>query len=206
MMMVLPVPPTIISARQDWTGTCHCEIFCLCSKRRWSLLQLPEDDFDFELVSPSERRHLELQEIVIPGKKRGLPYAAEQQVIRPQRFAATILSGIRTKASKYPSNLSKPVDLFIYNTHWRFLPNKVVLQFVSHDLEKITHLFSRVFFFILSLFRQRATSSKGLNQKTSGPIGMLTLIQAAASYQDGAKVGVRFNLSPGAVQKFLHDP
>src|SRR6516164_8190643 len=47
----------------------------------WRLRQLAEDDFDFEIESESQKRYLELQEIIIPPKKRGPPYAPGEQVI-----------------------------------------------------------------------------------------------------------------------------
>jgi hypothetical protein len=93
----------------------------------WSVTPLKEDDFDFELKNAGEERYLELQEIVIPGKKRGPPYAKGEQVIQPGKFAKTILSAITSKAIKYSSTLSRPLDLLVYATHWRFVPNRSVL-------------------------------------------------------------------------------
>src|SRR5665213_107303 len=113
----------------------------------WNLNPLKEDDFDFEIKNANNERYLELQEIVIPGKKRGPPYATGEQVIQPGKFAKTILSAIASKAIKYPNTLSRPLDLLIYTTHWRFVPNKSVLQLVSDGIHKSSYPFSRIYFF-----------------------------------------------------------
>jgi hypothetical protein len=51
----------------------------------WKLVRLDEDNFDFQLETGDEKRYLELPEIVIPGKKRGLPYASGEQAIHSIR-------------------------------------------------------------------------------------------------------------------------
>ena len=111
----------------------------------WSVDQLREYDLDFLLRSKTEQRYLELQEIIIPPPKRGLPYASREQVIKSGKFADTIMSNIRKKAFKYPKALGRVLDLMIYNTHWRFLPNRIVLQLVAFALASIEHPFSRVY-------------------------------------------------------------
>src|SRR5262245_50291371 len=50
---------------------------------KWELRPLDEDDFDFEISRGADKRYVELQEIVISGKKRGPPYATGEQVIEP---------------------------------------------------------------------------------------------------------------------------
>jgi hypothetical protein len=62
----------------------------------WKLVQLNEDIFDFQLETGDEKRYLELQEIVIPGKKRGPPYAPDEQVIHSPKSRSKKL-GFRSK-------------------------------------------------------------------------------------------------------------
>jgi hypothetical protein len=72
---------------------------------QWTLQQLDENDFDFELRCADEKRYLELQELVIPPKKRGPPYADREQVIHPGKFAKSMISKIAGKAISYPKTL-----------------------------------------------------------------------------------------------------
>jgi hypothetical protein len=181
----------------------------------WNVRQLTEDNFDFESFCSAERRYLELQEIVIPGKKRGSPYAQGEQVIRSEKFADTVLSEICKKAVKYPSNLSQPLDLLVYNTHWRFLPNKTVLQLVAYDLGATTHPFSKVYFFtrlnptegrIVSLFPS-GDLIQGFDPRAARGNRYINFDPGSGvPFKDGEKIGVRLNLSSDAVQKFLRDP
>jgi hypothetical protein len=114
---------------------------------RATLVQLDEDDFDFKVIDNTEERYLELQEIVIPGKKRGSPYASGEQVIDGKKFAKTILSAIESKALKYPKGAKVSLDLLVYVTHWRFRPNDSVLKFVALELSNRNWPFARVHFF-----------------------------------------------------------
>jgi hypothetical protein len=181
----------------------------------WNVCPLTEDNFDFELVCAAERRYLELQEIVIPGKKRGSPYARGEQVIRSEKLADTILSEIRKKAVKYPSNLSQPLDLLVYGTHWRFLPNKTVLQLVAYGLGATTHPFSKGHFFtrlnptegrIVSLFPSSDLIQRFDPRTARGNRYINFDPGSGVPFRDGDKIGVRLNLSPDAVQKFLREP
>src|SRR6266849_9640699 len=61
----------------------------------WTVQQLGENDFDFLLNSTTESRYLELQEVVIPSPKKGVPYASRDQVVRSKKFSETIISEIR---------------------------------------------------------------------------------------------------------------
>ncbi|MBN9091646.1 MAG: hypothetical protein J0J01_32395 [Reyranella sp.] len=91
--------------------------------RKWVLERLPEADFDFAFHEEGDSRYLELQEIIIPSKKRGSPYTNREQVIRSVKFSDTILSGVQSKAAKYARDVGKPLELLLYVTHWRFLTN-----------------------------------------------------------------------------------
>ncbi len=114
----------------------------------WSVKQLAEDDFDFIMSDRTkEERYLELQEIVIPPKKRGSPYVERDQVIISRRFANTILSEIDKKISKYPKAVNQAFDLLIYNTHWRFQTNQVVLKLLAYSLKSKRHPFSCVYLY-----------------------------------------------------------
>lgn len=104
-------------------------------KTHWQLVPLKENDFDLEIRAPKEERYLELQEIVIPGKKRGSPYASGEKTINAGKFAKTIIDKIASKAIRYSRSATKPLDLLVYITHWRFLPNQAVLQLVAHELD-----------------------------------------------------------------------
>lgn len=68
----------------------------------WTIELLRENDFDCLMKREGEERYLELQEIVIPDKKRGSPYVDREQVIHSAKFAETILGGTRKKIAKYP--------------------------------------------------------------------------------------------------------
>ena len=193
------------------TATAFIDALNAEEKSNLKLSQLEEDDFDFEIQSGDEKRYLELQEIIIPGKKRGSPYAPGEQVIDEQKFAKTILGAIRSKALKYPKGLQQPLDLLIYHTHWRFRPNEAVLKLVAHGLKGQSLPFARVYYFnrlgaekgegkatrlfpdavILSGFRPDAPTSKYANFDPAG----------AQPFNEEGNVGVRFNLSPDAVKK-----
>jgi hypothetical protein len=176
----------------------------------WKVTSLAEDNFDFEMQSGDEKRYLELQEIVIPGKKRGPPYAAGEQAIEPAKFAKTIISNINGKALRYPKNLSQPLDLLVYVTHWRFLPNKAVLQLVAHELDKGAHPFSRVYFFtrhdgssgdVVTLFPNKEFI-KGVIPAQLAQNHYVNFDPASGiAIKEGDKVGVRFNLSPATTKK-----
>ena len=75
-------------------------------KSDWKVAPLKENDFDFEIQNSDEKRYLELQEIVIPGKKRGSPYLAGEQVIDSAKFAKTITEKIASKAIRSIPRLS----------------------------------------------------------------------------------------------------
>src|SRR5579863_8137077 len=105
----------------------------------WKLTQLEENDFDFQIEQPREKRYLELQEIIIPGKKHGSPYVTGEQVIQPSKFAKTIIAAIVSKSVRYPTTGTQPLDLLNYVTHWRFRPNDTVIKLVVHGLTSITH-------------------------------------------------------------------
>jgi hypothetical protein len=175
----------------------------------WSLTPLKEDDFDFELNKAGGGRYLELQEVVIPGKKRGPPYAKGEQVIQPGKFAKTILSAITSKAIKYPSTLSRPLDLLIYTTHWRFVPNRSVLQLVSDGLHKSSHPFANVYFFnrlnetesqTVNLFPSKDLL-EGFDRKEAESRAFVNFDPGSGeAFRDGDKVGVRFALSPQVVK------
>jgi hypothetical protein len=180
-------------------------------KPPFGLSRLEEDDFDFELQSDDAKRYLELQENLLPGKKRGPPYTAGEQVIDEQKFAKTMLSAIQSKAWKYPRGLRQPLDLLMYHTHWRFRPNDAVLKLVAHGLKDQNLPFARVYYFqrlgteeggdivtklfpdasILNGFRLGDPTSKYANFDPA----------AARLFNEGGKVGVKFNLSADAVKK-----
>ena len=67
----------------------------------WSIEPLTENDFDCLMKREGEERYLELQEIVIPGRKRGSPYVDREQVVYSAKFAETILTETRKKIAKY---------------------------------------------------------------------------------------------------------
>jgi hypothetical protein len=76
----------------------------------WRVTALDENNFDFEMQSGDEKRYLELQETIIPGKKRGPPYAPGEQVIEPAKFARTIIGNIKSKALRYSKTQTQPLD------------------------------------------------------------------------------------------------
>jgi hypothetical protein len=177
---------------------------------KWVLTALTEDDFDFEMSRGDDKRYLELQEIVIPQKKAGPPYAEGEQAIEPAEFAETIVSGINSKAAKYPQALAQPLDLIVYTTHWRFVPNPSVLQLVCDSLHKSSHPFSNIYFFN----RLNENESQRVNLFPSKELLMgfdREEAEAAAyvnfdpgsgeAFKDGDKVGVRFALSPMVTKK-----
>jgi hypothetical protein len=114
---------------------------------QWALKQLPEADFDFTIYQGSDERYLELQEIVIPPKKRGSPYADREQVVQSVKFSETILSSVGKKAAKYPRNAGKPLELLLYVTHWRFLTIATVHKLLAFWFLHHQHPFSRVHVF-----------------------------------------------------------
>ena len=63
----------------------------------YQLTQLPQDDFDFKFERNGNVSHLELMEMTFPGKKRGTPYADNEQKIQSEKFSNTIIEGIRRK-------------------------------------------------------------------------------------------------------------
>jgi len=178
----------------------------------WSVAPLKEDDFDFELKNAEEERYLELQEIVIPGKKRGPPYAKGEQVIQVGKFAKTILSAITSKAVRYPSALLRPLDLLVYVTHWRFVPNVSVLQLVSDGIHESSHPFKKIYFLVrldeteahmVNLFPSRDLLV-GLDRKKAESRSFVNVDPGSGeAFRDGDKVGVQFALSPQVAMTFL---
>jgi hypothetical protein len=61
------------------------------------------------------------------------------------------MSEIGKKASRYPQSLEQPLDLLIYTTHWRFLPNQTVLRFLAYNLKNInsSYPFAHVWHFAI---------------------------------------------------------
>jgi hypothetical protein len=182
----------------------------IANSSTWELSPLTENDFDFEIISPGEKRYLELQEIVIPPKKRGSPYEDREQVIRSQRFAETILSEINKKRVKYPPVLDQQLDLLIYVTHWRFLPHGVVIKLVAAGLAGLKHPFSRVYFFQrmsevaghFELIIPYGELLKGFDPRKMKHHEYINFDPASAEpFSDGKQIGVRLNLSPKVVRK-----
>ena len=179
---------------------------------KWELRTLDEDDFDFEISCGEDKRYLELQEIIIPGKKRGPPYAKGEQVIEPAKFARTILSGINSKGIRYSRALAQPLDLLVYTTHWRFLPNPSVLQIVSDGLHRSTHPFNHVYYFNrlnenegqrVDLFPGRELLT-GFNRAEAEGTAYVNFDPGSGeAFRDGDKVGVRFALSPSLTKSLL---
>ena len=178
----------------------------------WQVTRLAENNFDFEMQSGGEKRYLELREIVIPGKKRGPPYAPGEQVIEPAKFAKTINAAVNSKALRYPKTRAQPLDLLIYVTHWRFRPNKAVLQLVAHELDEGAHPFSRVHFLsrhdgssgqVVTLYPNKDLI-KGL---IPGQLAQKRYVNfdpgSGVPIRDGDEVGTRFNLSPATTKKFM---
>jgi hypothetical protein len=176
----------------------------------WKLVQLNEDIFDFQLETGDEKRYLELQEIVIPGKKRGPPYAPEEQVIHSPKFAKTFLAEITSKAIRYSAALSQPLHLLVYTTHWRFLPNEVVLKLVARALEATMFPFDRIYFFtrhdvatgrFVLLFPNKDLIKDFSPQQFKDHRYVNFDLGSGVAVAEGDQVGVRFNLSPDATKK-----
>jgi hypothetical protein len=113
----------------------------------WTVQQLGENNFDFLLRSATDSRYLELQEIVIPSPKKGIPYASRDQVVQSKKFSETIISEIRKKAIKYPKATTYVLDLLVYVTHWRFMTSNTVRKMVAHYLKHNAHPFAHVYEF-----------------------------------------------------------
>jgi hypothetical protein len=185
-------------------------VFNASAEQQWKLEALEENDFDFEVSQVGERRYLELQEVIIPGKKRGSPYAGGEQVIQPAKFAKTIVSGIASKGIKYSSKLGQSLDLLVYITHWRFLPNQAVLQLVCDDLHRMAHPFNKIDFFhrlneadgqSTNLFPSRDLL-KAFDRATAEAKTYVNFDPGSGEpYRDGDKVGVRFAVSPETLKK-----
>jgi hypothetical protein len=157
-------------------------------------------------------RYLELQEVIIPGKKRGPPYAKGEQTIEPAKFAKTIVSAINSKAIKYPPALEQPLDLLIYPTHWRFVPNPSVLQLVCDSLHKSSHPFSNIYFFNrlnenesqrVNLFPSKELLA-GFNREEAEATAYVNFDPGSGeAFKDGDRVGVRFALTPTVTKKLI---
>jgi hypothetical protein len=176
----------------------------------WKVTALDENNFDFEMQNGDEKRYLELQEIIIPGKKRGSPYAPGEQVIEPAKFARTIVGNIKSKALRYSKSQTQPLDLLVYVTHWRFLPNKAVLQLVAHELDKGDHPFSNIHFFTrhdvssgdsVTLFPNKDLIKGVVPNQVEENHYVNFDPGSGIAINDGDKVGVRFNLSPATTKK-----
>jgi hypothetical protein len=176
---------------------------------KWGLTALDENDFDFEMSRGSDKRYLELQEVIIPGKKRGPPYAEGEQTIEPAKFAKTILSGINSKATRYPQ-AAQPLDLLVYTTHWRFVANTGVLQLVCDSLHKSSHPFNNIYFFnrlnesesqCVNLFPSKELLI-GFNRDEAEATAYVNFDPGSGeTFKDGDKIGVRFAFSPTATKK-----
>jgi len=105
----------------------------------WLIEPLHEKDFDFSMTRLGEERYLELQEIAIPPKKRGLPYRDREQVVNSSKFADTIASEMQRR----------PLDLLLYVTHWRFQTNAMVLRLLGHHFKRSAHPFAHVYVFTM---------------------------------------------------------
>jgi len=177
----------------------------------WNCEALREDDFDFSITCNAERRYLELQEIVIPPKKRGNPYIDREQVVQSGKFADTIWSNILQK--QYPTRLELPLDLLIYTTHWRFLPNQIVRQLVASMLKSHSHPFARVYeFSMLSEGKGRFETLYpndqlllGLNEAAARTVRYANLDQAQARQTGGpdGSIGARIDLTPSTVKRLF---
>jgi hypothetical protein len=162
------------------------------------------------LESGNSKRYLELQEVIIPPKKRGPPYVDRDQVVRSKKFAETILSEIGKKASKYPKDVGCPLDLLVYNTHWRFLPSDMVLRLVAYDLRERIHPFDAAHFF------KRLGGTEGHIDRLFPNDDMLTACDPArvgahtytnvdpaimTPITNGSTIGARFKLSPETLRR-----
>lgn len=179
----------------------------------WIVEQLNENDFDFVLRSSAESRYLELQEIIIPPPKRGIPYVSREQVVHSKKFSETIVSGIQRKALKYPRGTTPILDLLLYPTHWRFMTSETVRQVIAKYLKDNAHPFAHVFEF--SIFDHNS----GVIQVLFPDNGRLKSFrpQDVAHHRyinfdpatrkpiknDDGSIGVRFDLSPEAFKKFF---
>lgn len=178
----------------------------------WQIRQLDENDFDFEITNGTETKYLELQEIIIPPAKRGTPYASKDQLIESGKFSKTILSSIGMKAGKY----NQPVDLLVYNTHWRFLPTDNVRRLVAHGLAQSAQPFSRVFMFsiiqegvgILALVYPNPQFIEGFDPRTVKDNRYVNFDPAQAQpikNEDGS-IGVRHMVDPQTWKRFNEPP
>jgi hypothetical protein len=177
---------------------------------RWSLVSLDEDDFDFELRAGESWRYLELQEIVIPGKKRGSPYASGEQVIHSGKFANTIVERIRAKALRYPRQMARPLDLLVYTTHWRFRPNDVVLKLIAHELSNLEHPFAKIYFFYrldapsgtVTTLCPNTELAKGFNRQQAKETRYMNFDPAQFQLvEEDGNVQLKYQLSADAIKK-----
>jgi hypothetical protein len=177
----------------------------------WSAEQLAEDDFDFIVGDGSEKRYLELQEIVILPKKRGSPYVERDQVIISRKFADTILSEISRKIAKYPKAIHQDLDLLIYNTHWRFQTNKVVVKLLAYPLKLKRHPFSCVYLYTrlaagfgnLERIFPNDEILRGFDPVAAKNDRYVNFDPAAGRpVKQGDRIGVSFRVSPENLRKF----
>ncbi|THJ22736.1 MAG: hypothetical protein CAF45_008960 [Nitrospira sp. CG24E] len=101
----------------------------------------PEDDFDFTVSSPNGPAYLELMEIApLAGSHEKAPSA-----YKPYDFGKVILSGIRDKSNRYPTNLGRDLFLLLYVTHWFFMLSDVAVACLRHWLRSQPTIFRAIF-------------------------------------------------------------
>jgi hypothetical protein len=202
--------PTEKMDQETAIARAFCEALNAREETHWSIEHLPENDFDCLMTREREKRYLELQEIVIPPKKRGSPYRDREQVIYCEKFADTIVSEMRQKISKYTKSPGPSLDLLLYITHWRFQLNAVVYKLLGHYLKHNTHRFAHVFAFTMLDEQARHIEKifpndealQGFDPATAKKHWYANLDPGNAQpFKDGGRIGVRLPVSPETLRK-----
>ena len=109
--------------------------------QRFEVEKLSEADHDALLTSDRTEIDLQLMEIVI-RPKRGSPYRSSPRVYNAGRFADHVISAVGRKLyAKSP----RPIWLWLYSTHWAFVPSVHVLHVLNHYFTQNQHVYERVF-------------------------------------------------------------
>lgn len=106
------------------------------------LMQLVENDHDFEIRTERGQRFLELTEFApLSG-----PYSEVPDMLNVGTTTDQLLALINKKAAHY-SRSSVPIILLIYPTHYAFEPLDDVFDLAEDDLRARAPMFEQVFFF-----------------------------------------------------------
>jgi hypothetical protein len=110
-----------------------------------TFVQGDENDFDFKMTEGDTTTDVDLVEVVATDGK-GSPYVSREIASKPYAFAELMMNAIRKKARHY-GKPTKPLNLLLHATHWRFTPSMTSIALCQHWLQREETCFANIWFF-----------------------------------------------------------